>query len=73
VPQAIVDKPPSAGLWAGQSDEQEMGFTYADLEKYLTRGPEAVAPALALRIERLVRATDHKRSLAPTPEPLPSL
>ena len=73
VPRAIIDKPPSAGLWAGQTDEQEMGFTYADLEKYLTRGPEAVAPALALRIERLVRATDHKRSLAPTPEPLPSL
>lgn len=73
VPAAIIDKPPAAGLWSGQTDEQEMGFTYADLEKYLTRGPEAVAPALALRIERLVRATDHKRSLAPTPEPLPSM
>ena len=73
VPAAIIDKPPSAGLWSGQTDEEEMGFSYADLERYLTRGPEAVAPALALRIERLIRATDHKRSLAPTPEPLPSL
>jgi NH3-dependent NAD+ synthetase len=45
-----------------------MGFTYADLEKYLTNGPEAVSPALAMRIERLVRAADHKRALAPTPE-----
>jgi NAD+ synthase len=28
VPQAIIDKPPSAGLWLGQTDEEEMGFAY---------------------------------------------
>ena len=67
VPQPIIDKPPSAGLWAGQTDEDEMGFTYAVLEQYLTEGPDAVSPALALRIERLVRQTDHKRFPAPTP------
>ena len=68
VPASIIDKPPSAGLWLGQTDEAEMGFTYADLENYLKDGPEAVAPALAMRIERLVRASDHKRTLAPAPE-----
>lgn len=67
VPGSIIDKPPSAGLWLGQVDEDEMGFTYTDLENYLTNGPEAVAPALAMRIERLVRASDHKRSAIPTP------
>jgi NAD+ synthase len=67
VPQPIIDKAPSAGLWLGQTDEAEMGFTYADLERYLTQGPSAVAPALAMRIERLVRASDHKRALAPAP------
>jgi NAD+ synthase len=67
VPQAIIDKAPSAGLWLGQTDENEMGFTYADLENYLTTGPETVSPALAMRIERLVRATDHKRALAASP------
>jgi NAD+ synthase len=67
VPAAVIDKVPSAGLWIGQTDEAEMGFTYADLEKYLTKGPDAVAPALALRIERLVRASEHKRALAPMP------
>src|SRR5947208_11522201 len=35
VPAAIVDKAPSAGRWSGQSDEAEMGVTYADLENYL--------------------------------------
>lgn len=67
VPQPILDKAPSAGLWLGQTDEEEMGFTYAELERYLTGGPEAVAPALALRLERMIRATDHKRTMAPTP------
>lgn len=67
VPDAIIEKAPSAGLWLGQTDEEEMGFTYADLESYLTRGPEGVSPALAMRIERLVRASEHKRLLAPAP------
>ena len=57
-----------AGLWLGQTDEEEMGLTYAELEAYLTRGPEGVAPALALRLERMIRASEHKRALAPTPE-----
>lgn len=61
VPARIVDKVPSAGLWIGQTDEDEMGFSYADLEAYLHRGPDGVEPATALRIERLARGSDHKR------------
>jgi NAD+ synthase len=68
VPQSIIDKAPSAGLWLGQTDEAEMGFRYSDLEAYLTDGPEGVSPALALRLERRIRATEHKRALPPTPE-----
>ncbi|HUH07698.1 MAG TPA: NAD(+) synthase [Egibacteraceae bacterium] len=68
VPAPVIEKPPSAGLWAGQTDEGEMGFTYADLENYLTTGPSTVAPAMALRIERLVRASEHKRALPPMPD-----
>ncbi len=68
IPQSIIDKPPSAGLWPGQTDEEEMGFSYGDLERYLTNGPDAVAPALAMRIERLMRSTEHKRVQALMPE-----
>jgi NAD+ synthase len=68
IPQSIIDKPPSAGLWQGQTDEEEMGFSYSDLERYLTDGPDAVAPALAMRIERLIRSTEHKRAQALMPE-----
>lgn len=67
VPSGIIDKPPSAGLWAGQTDESEMGFTYDALEKYLTKGPSAVDPTVAATIERLARTSDHKRALPPVP------
>jgi NAD+ synthase len=67
IPDDLVDRTPSAGLWLGQTDEAEMGFGYADLERYLNDGADAVAPALAMRIERLVRASEHKRHLPPSP------
>jgi len=67
VPDAIINRTPTAGLWLGQTDESEMGFTYDELERYLHDGPQSVAPALAMKIERLVRASEHKRHLAPAP------
>jgi len=73
VPARVVQKPPSAGLWIGQTDEGEMGFTYAELEDYLLKGPDAVTPATAMKIERLVRASEHKRRLPPVFEPEPGL
>jgi NAD+ synthase len=68
VPAAIIERTPSAGLWLGQRDEEEMGFTYTDLERYLEEGPQSVSPALAMKIERLVRTSEHKRNLPPMPE-----
>ncbi len=35
IPAAIIDKPPSADLWEGQTDEKELGFTYEDVDKLL--------------------------------------
>jgi NAD+ synthase len=68
VPAAIVDRTPTAGLWLGQTDEAEMGFSYSDLEGYLSGGPQAIPPALAMKIERLTRASEHKRQLPPMPD-----
>lgn len=67
VPDSIINRTPTAGLWLGQTDESEMGFTYDELERYLRDGAQGVAPALAMKIERLVRASEHKRHLAPAP------
>ena len=35
VPRSIIDKPPTADLWPGQSDETELGFTYAEVDQLL--------------------------------------
>jgi NAD+ synthase len=35
IPAAIVDKAPSADLWVGQTDEDELGFTYEEVDKLL--------------------------------------
>ncbi len=33
VPHEIVERPPSAGLWVGQTDEEELGFTYKEVDQ----------------------------------------
>jgi NAD+ synthase len=65
VPSRLIDKPPSAGLWAGQTDESEMGFTYAELERFLDSGASSVSTETAARIQQLVEASAHKRALPP--------
>lgn len=35
VPSVIIAKPPTADLWAGQTDEEELGFTYAEVDRLL--------------------------------------
>jgi NAD+ synthase len=35
VPKSIINKPPSAGLWEGQTDEDEIGLTYVELDAFL--------------------------------------
>ena len=33
IPKEIINKPPSAGLWKGQTDEKELGITYEELDR----------------------------------------
>lgn len=61
VPDIIINKPPSGGLWSGQTDESEMQFTYAELEKYI-QGERQGLQNLE-RIEMMERASQHKRKL----------
>jgi NAD+ synthase len=67
VPSRVIDKAPSAGLWLGQTDESEMGFTYAELESFIRDGASAVSPKIAGRIQHLVKVSEHKRALPPMP------
>ena len=63
IPQVIIDKPPSAGLWEGQTDEGEMGFSYEALDRYLLNGD--ASDELRNKIEAMIAASSHKRSMPP--------
>lgn len=58
-PESIITKAPSAGLFEGQTDEKEMGVTYAAIDSFLTTG-EATPHDKAI-IERYHSISEHKR------------
>ncbi len=73
VPERIIAKPPSAGLWAGQTDEGELGITYDELDKFL-RALESgdtgdFDPKLVERLKGHMADTRHKRVSIPVFEP----
>ncbi|MFB6171115.1 MAG: NAD+ synthase [Haloarculaceae archaeon] len=82
VPDDLVEKPPSAEMWVGQTDEEEMGLDYDTLDYVLALhvdGPfslSATARTLGLdetvveRVVDLYEGSEHKRSMPPAPEPL---
>jgi len=59
IPQEIIDKPPSAGLWQGQTDEGELGLSYDELDRYLITGE--ASNELRERIESMIATNSHKR------------
>lgn len=61
VPRRIIDKPPSAGLWEGQTDEGELGASYAELDRFILEG--VAGGALRSKVERLSRAAAHKLAM----------
>lgn len=61
-PQSIISKAPSAGLFEGQTDEEEMGVSYNDIEAYMAG--EQLEPVAAAKIERMHRLSAHKRQPA---------
>jgi NAD+ synthetase len=65
VPEEIIKKAPSAGLWEGQTDEAEMGTTYEMIDKYLKGEP--IPERDRQIIEQMHRASEHKRHTAIIP------
>lgn len=59
-PDCILRKPPSAALFDGQTDETEMGVTYAELDAFLAG--ERIPDDKRQRIERMHSASEHKRA-----------
>jgi len=74
VPEAILQKPPTGDLWIGQTDEGELGFTYAEVDRLLVlmvdrrwRRAELIehgfAPEFIDRVAALVRRNHYKRRM----------
>ena len=63
MPARIIAKPPSAGLWADQTDEAELGLTYEELDAYLLTG--VASPEVKNRVDAMIAASGHKRALPP--------
>ncbi len=63
IPAAIIDKPPSAGLWEGQTDETEMGVSYEALDNFILTG--GASSEVRKKIEAMAARSTHKRSLPP--------
>ena len=59
-PDVICTKAPSAGLYDGQTDEQEMGIAYKQVDDYLITGQCDDPQALA-KIEAMHKKSEHKR------------
>jgi NAD+ synthase len=76
VPASIIRKTPTAGLWSGQTDEQEIGLAYAELDEILENlvekrrsGHELVKagfkPGTVRRVAEMIRNSEFKRKLPP--------
>jgi NAD+ synthase len=69
IPAKIIDKKPSAGLWHGQTDEEEMGITYAVLDKIIPglekKKLTGLDQKLVKKVKQKMAQTEHKRSLPP--------
>jgi NAD+ synthase len=69
VPEPIISKAPSAGLWEGQTDEGEIGLTYGELDGALQAiaagNRDEVNGAAMGRLSALIAASEHKRHPVP--------
>lgn len=63
IPRQVIEKTPTAGLWEGQTDEEELGLTYDQINDYL-EGKE-VGEEASRKIEKWYMSTEHKRAPIP--------
>lgn len=79
VPESLISKKPSAGLWAGQTDEAELGISYVKVDQMLkmlerNEAPETILNTLEISLAQLnsimqrIERSGHKRKAAPVAE-----
>lgn len=65
IPEHIITKPPTAGLWPGQTDEGEMGLTYPELDNILERienkRKQILSKDRVNKVKQMIKRSEHKR------------
>ena len=68
IPEEIISSPPTAGLWDGQTDESEIGMSYAELDNILKSAENGLRPAGAdakkiSLVKEMIKKSVHKRRM----------
>ncbi len=80
IPDRIIKKAPTAGLWSGQTDEGELGFTYEEVDRllyYMIDEKKSDEELIKLgfkkefieKVRDKIKNTEHKRKPAPIAKP----
>ncbi|MCX8053275.1 MAG: NAD+ synthase [Armatimonadetes bacterium] len=73
IPDEIINKAPTADLWEGQTDEGEIGMTYAEMDAVLQaieKGDlSGCKPESVERVRKMIADSEHKRRPAPVFQP----
>jgi NAD+ synthase len=70
IPNKIIEKPPSAGLWKGQTDEDEIGIPYDEIDEIIYRidnnlDLSNLNQKNVLKVKRMMKTSSHKKSMPP--------
>lgn len=69
VPKAVIERPPSASLWPGQTDEDELGITYESLDRVLAaiaaEETDHIPKPTLRKVKTMITASTHKRAAQP--------
>ena len=66
IPNEIIEKKPTAGLWSGQTDEEELGFSYDYVDNFIYN--EELPIDIKNKILKQIAKTNHKRNPLPIPK-----
>ncbi|NQU17668.1 MAG: NAD(+) synthase [Candidatus Saganbacteria bacterium] len=65
IAESIINRPPSAGLWPGQTDEGEMGITYDELDNIVLGKTDGIDSKKVKMVQERISVSEHKRCGAP--------
>lgn len=69
IPKGVIGRPPSAGLWHNQTDEDELGITYSELDRIINALQEkqikGIETEKLLKVKRMIKDSHHKRVRIP--------